>query len=224
MTILHRPYKQQSLEMRKKEGQSKRMYDIINCIWDARAGHVSAFTKRIDREKAFFFPDRLRKDTVSEKGGGFMKGEGLERFVKAQEQSYGQALQEIQNGWKRSHWMWYIFPQIQGLGHSPTAQYYAVRDQAEAKAYMAHPVLGSRLLEISKELLRLKSSNAKEVLGSPDDMKLKSSMTLFETVSDEPVFGRVLDKFFAGERDMLTLDFLKKENGQADQGAGRRNL
>lgn len=153
-----------------------------------------------------------------------MKGEGLERFVKAQEQSYGQALQEIQNGRKRSHWMWYIFPQIQGLGHSPTAQYYAVRDQAEAKAYMAHPVLGSRLLEISKELLRLKSSNAREVLGSPDDMKLKSSMTLFETVSDEPVFGRVLDKFFAGERDMLTLDFLKKENGQADQGSGRRSL
>lgn len=153
-----------------------------------------------------------------------MKGEGLERFVKAQEQSYGQVLREIQNGRKRSHWMWYIFPQIQGLGHSPTAQYYAVRDQAEAKAYMAHPVLGSRLLEISKELLRLKSSNAREVLGSPDDMKLKSSMTLFETVSDEPVFGRVLDKFFAGERDMLTLDFLKKENGQADQGSGRRSL
>lgn len=120
--------------------------------------------------------------------------------------------------------MWYIFPQIQGLGHSPTAQYYAVRDQAEAKAYMAHPVLGSRLLEISGELLRLKSSNAREMLGSPDDMKLKSSMTLFETVSDEPVFGRVLDQFFAGERDMLTLDFLKKENGQADQGAGRRSL
>ena len=153
-----------------------------------------------------------------------MKGEGLERFVKAQEQSYGQALREIQNGRKRSHWMWYIFPQIQGLGHSPTAQYYAVRDQAEAKAYMAHPVLGSRLLEISGELLRLKSSNAREVFGSPDDMKLKSSMTLFEAVSGEPVFGRVLDKFFAGERDMLTLDFLKKENGQADQGAGRRSL
>lgn len=153
-----------------------------------------------------------------------MKGEGLERFVKAQEQSYGQALREIQNGRKRSHWMWYIFPQIQGLGHSPTAQYYAVRDQAEAKSYMAHPVLGSRLLEISGELLRLKSSNVREVLGSPDDMKLKSSMTLFETVSDEPVFGRVLDKFFAGERDMLTLDFLKKENGQADQGSGRRSL
>jgi Uncharacterized conserved protein len=137
------------------------------------------------RKGGLFFSDRLRKDTVSEKGGGFMKGEGLERFVKAQEQSYGQALQEIQNGRKRSHWMWYIFPQIQGLGHSPTAQYYAVRDQAEAKAYMAHPVLGSRLLEISKELLRLKSSNAREVFGSPDDMKLKSSMTLFETVSDD---------------------------------------
>lgn len=140
-----------------------------------------------------------------------MKNEGLDRFLNVQERSYGQALQEIKNGRKESHWMWYIFPQIQGLGHSPAARYYAVRDREEAEAYMSHPILGSRLLEISGELLRLKSSNATEVLGRPDDMKLKSSMTLFEAVSEEPVFGQVLDKFFAGERDMLTLDFLEKE-------------
>ncbi len=145
-----------------------------------------------------------------------MKSEGLERFVKAQESFYAQALQEIRNGCKTSHWMWFIFPQIQGLGHSPTAQYYAVRDQAEAKAYMDHPLLGGRLLEISGELTRLRSDNAREVFGHPDDMKLKSSMTLFEAVSEEPVFGRVLDKFFAGERDTLTLDFLEKE--KKDQG------
>ena len=153
-----------------------------------------------------------------------MKNEGLERFVKAQEPFYAQALLEIRNGHKASHWMWFIFPQLQGLGHSPTAQYYAVQDRAEAKAYMDHPLLGGRLLEISGELTRLKSCDAREVFGWPDDMNLKSSMTLFEAVSEEPVFGQVLDKFFAGERDMLTLDFLKKENGQADQGAGRRSL
>lgn len=140
-----------------------------------------------------------------------MKNEGLERFVKAQEPFYAQALQEIRNGHKASHWMWFIFPQLQGLGHSPTAQYYAVQDRAEAKAYMDHPLLGGRLLEISGELTRLKSCDAREVFGWPDDMKLKSSMTLFEAVSEEPVFGQVLDKFFAGERDRLTLDFLEKE-------------
>lgn len=140
-----------------------------------------------------------------------MHNEGLERFVKAQEHDFVQALKEIKNGQKESHWMWYIFPQIQGLGHSPTAQYYAVKDRKEAEDYMNHPVLGSRLLEISGELLKLKSSNAREVLGWPDDMKLKSCMTLFEAVSIEPVFGRVLDKFFDGERDAYTLDSLGKE-------------
>lgn len=139
-----------------------------------------------------------------------MKDEGLERFIKAQEHVFAQALQEIKNGRKESHWMWYIFPQLQGLGHSPTAQYYAVKDRKEAEAYMEHPVLGSRLLEISGELLKLKSGNAREVLGCPDDMKLKSSMTLFEAVGGGPVFGRVLDKFFGGERDVYTLDYLDK--------------
>lgn len=137
-----------------------------------------------------------------------MENEGLKRFVKAQEHEFAQALREIKDGRKMSHWMWYIFPQLQGLGHSSTAQYYAIKDREEAEAYMKHPVLGSRLLEISGELLKLKSNDAREVLGWPDDLKLKSSMTLFEMVSAEPVFGQVLDKFYNGERDGKTLALL----------------
>lgn len=147
-----------------------------------------------------------------------MKNEGLERFVKAQEYDFALALREIKNGRKESHWMWYIFPQIEGLGHSPTAQYYAVKDRKEAEDYMGHPLLGSRLLEISGELLKLKSGDAREVLGWPDDMKLKSSMTLFEAVSGEKVFAQVLEKFFGGERDAYTLEKLGIERKNMDCG------
>jgi len=134
--------------------------------------------------------------------------EGIERFIKAQEESYECVLQEIKNGRKRSHWMWYIFPQIKGLGHSSTAQYYAIKNRAEAEEYMADSVLGSRLLEISGELLKLETSDAAEVFGWPDDMKLKSSMTLFYIVSSNQVFKQVLDKFFSGELDDFTVDQL----------------
>lgn len=98
----------------------------------------------------------------------------LERFVKAQEGSYEIALNEIRQGQKRSHWMWYIFPQIKGLGYSSTAQYYAIQDENEAENYLNHPILSKRLMEISEELLKLDSNNASEVFGYPDDMKLKS--------------------------------------------------
>lgn len=145
-----------------------------------------------------------------------MKKEGLERFVKAQEYDFTLALSEIKNGRKESHWMWYIFPQIEGLGHSPTAQYYAIQDRKEAECYIEHPLLGSRLLEISGELLKLKSSDARAVLGWPDDMKLKSSMTLFEAVSGEKVFAQVLEKFFGGERDAYTLEKLGIGNQVSD--------
>ncbi|RGX21332.1 DUF1810 domain-containing protein [Enterocloster asparagiformis] len=144
-----------------------------------------------------------------------MRGEGnldgLERFVQAQEGSYARALQEIKNGRKTSHWMWYIFPQLSGLGHSQTARYYAIRDRAEAAAYMAHPVLGSRLLEISSELLKLKSSDAREIMGWPDDLKLKSSMTLFGLVSREPVFRQVLEQYFGGEEDQYTVQAISRQ-------------
>ncbi|MBC3798406.1 DUF1810 domain-containing protein [Acetobacterium tundrae] len=134
----------------------------------------------------------------------------VERFVKAQEESYGQALTEIKNGRKRSHWMWYVFPQLKGLGSSETARYYGIENQQEAKAYMAHPVLGSRLLEISGELLKLESSAANAVFGRPDDLKLKSSMTLFYLVDGNPTFKAVLDKYFGGEIDEVTADQLDK--------------
>ncbi|MBC3805226.1 DUF1810 family protein [Acetobacterium fimetarium] len=134
----------------------------------------------------------------------------VERFIKAQEESYGQALEEIKNGHKRSHWMWYVFPQLKGLGRSETARYYGIANRTEAEAYLADPLLGSRLLEISGELLKLESCDAREVFGRPDDVKLKSSMTLFYLVDGNPIFKAVLDKFFAGELDEVTADQLDK--------------
>lgn len=135
----------------------------------------------------------------------------LERFVKAQAYDYDAALREIRSGRKRSHWMWYIFPQMQGLGFSSTAQYYGIRDLEEAKAYMAHPVLGSRLKEISEALLGLDTCDPSAVMGYPDDLKLRSCMTLFEQAAPEqPVFGRVLEKYYAGRRDSRTLELMKR--------------
>lgn len=133
----------------------------------------------------------------------------LERFVTAQARDFDTALEEIEHGRKRSHWMWYVFPQIQGLGMSSTAQYYSIKDLQEARDFLAHPVLGRNLLEISNALLRLDTNNPSAVMGWPDDLKLCSCMTLFEAADpDEPVFGAVLDKFYHGERDRLTLDRL----------------
>lgn len=134
----------------------------------------------------------------------------LDRFVSAQERDYTTALSEIRNGRKESHWMWYIFPQIAGLGYSSMAQYYAISDIEEAKAYMQHPVLGARLVEISNALLRLESSNATAVMGYPDDIKLRSSMTLFMLAApDEPVFKKVIDKYYGGEPDERTIALVK---------------
>ncbi len=137
----------------------------------------------------------------------------LARFTRAQEGSYQTALSEIMSGRKRSHWMWFIFPQIQGLGYSETAKYYAIKDKEEAEAYLKHPVLGSRLVRISSELLKLDSHDANKIFGSPDDLKLKSSMTLFSSLSNtEPVFGLVLEKFFDGAKDAKTLQIIQKQN------------
>lgn len=132
----------------------------------------------------------------------------LDRFLTAQERSYDTALREIKNGRKRSHWMWYIFPQIAGLGMSSTAQYYSIADIEEAREYITHPVLGARLLEISRALLTLDSSDATAVMGYPDDLKLRSSMTLFAQVSEDPVFNAVIDKFYGGRPDTRTLHIL----------------
>ena len=134
----------------------------------------------------------------------------LSRFVKAQQYDYEQALREIRAGRKRSHWMWYIFPQIQGLGFSSTAQYYAIRDLQEAKAYLAHPILGPRLREISSALLELEGLSAHEIFGFPDDLKLRSSMTLFRLADlEDDLFEQVLEKYYDGIPDSRTVDIVQ---------------
>ena len=136
---------------------------------------------------------------------------GLERFISAQEGLYARALEEIKKGKKQSHWMWFIFPQIAGLGHSTTAKFYGIANLEEAKSYMAHPVLSRHLIEISEALLKIENKTATEILGTPDDMKLRSSMTLFaHTENTNPVFKEVLRKFFSGIHDELTLKILKQ--------------
>lgn len=134
----------------------------------------------------------------------------LSRFLSAQEGGvYSRALDELKRGSKRSHWMWFIFPQIAGLGSSATSRHYAIRSAGEARAYLAHPELGARLRECASTLLSLEGRSASQVFGYPDDLKLKSSMTLFEAVSEEgSLFSRVLEKYYGGERDAATLGLL----------------
>lgn len=137
----------------------------------------------------------------------------LRRFLEAQSKDYKTALFEICQGHKRSHWMWYIFPQIDGLGFSTTAKYYAIKDRQEATDYIENDTLRKRLVEICEALLELDTDDASEVMGYPDDMKLRSSMTLFKCVAPEiDVFQKVLDKFFYGEPDEKTLEILEKDN------------
>jgi uncharacterized protein (DUF1810 family) len=135
----------------------------------------------------------------------------LEMFLDAQKADYAIALSEIKNGRKRSHWMWYIFPQIYGLGFSETSKYYAIKDIAEAHSFLNHPILGERLIAICEALLNLKENDANKVFGNPDDIKLKSSMTLFAALSKtHPIFQSVLDKFFDGEKDGATLQIISE--------------
>ena len=135
-------------------------------------------------------------------------GYNLERFIDAQEASYEIALSEIKTGRKKSHWMWYIFPQIQGLGFSETSKFYAIKDIDEARAFVEHPVLGERLISICNALLQLETNNAHKIFGSPDDLKLQSSMTLFSSLNINPVFQKVLEKFFNGIKDDKTLQII----------------
>jgi uncharacterized protein (DUF1810 family) len=133
----------------------------------------------------------------------------LERFVHAQEPVWGAVVAELTAGRKRTHWMWFVFPQVAGLGSSPTAQRYAIGSLDEARAYVAHPVLGPRLVEATRLVLRHAGEPAEAVLGGIDAMKLRSAMTLFEAADPrEAAFGRVLDAFFGGERDGRTLAIL----------------
>ncbi len=133
----------------------------------------------------------------------------LDRFVRAQESDYEQALSEIRSGRKRTHWMWYVFPQIDGLAFSSTSKHYAIKSVGEAKAYLDHPILGPRLLECAEAVLRVEGRSAREIFGSPDDLKLRSCATLFACVSPPgSVFDRLLGKYYGGGRDGKTLQLL----------------
>jgi uncharacterized protein (DUF1810 family) len=133
----------------------------------------------------------------------------LERFVEAQAPVYDQALRELRAGRKQSHWMWFVFPQIAGLGHSVMAQTYAIESLAEAREYLAHPVLGSRLRECCRTVMNVQGKSAHDIFGSPDDLKFRSCLTLFaQAAPDEMLFHDLLEKYFGGEADPLTLQKL----------------
>jgi len=133
----------------------------------------------------------------------------LNRFLEAQEHVYAQALSEIRSGRKRSHWMWFIFPQFDGLGFSPISRLYAIKSVAEAEAYLAHPALGPRLLESAQAVVGVKGRSALDIFGSPDDMKLRSCATLFATLSPAgSVFEQLLERCFDGRRDEKTIQLM----------------
>ncbi|UPU00581.1 DUF1810 domain-containing protein [Bradyrhizobium barranii subsp. apii] len=134
----------------------------------------------------------------------------LERFVRAQDPVFRDVQGELARGRKQTHWMWFVFPQIAGLGFSAMSQRYAIGSRAEARAYLAHPVLGPRLVECTTLVLAVEGRTINAILGAPDDAKFRSSMTLFGTVSDEPVFDQALARYFAGERDSATLEVLAR--------------
>jgi len=134
----------------------------------------------------------------------------LQRFIDAQYSTYARALSEINAGWKQSHWMWFIFPQLTGLGKSETASYYGIKDLREAQEYLSHFLLGHRLMEISKAVLAIEGKTANQVFGSPDDLKLQSCMTLFKSVEgSDGIFAAVLEKYFNGLVDERTVNATK---------------
>lgn len=134
----------------------------------------------------------------------------LERFVAAQDRVFDQVCSELKQGKKRSHWMWFVFPQMRGLGHSDMAQRYAIGSREEAQAYLDHPVLGPRLRQCASHLMQVEGRSIGEILGYPDDLKLRSSMTLFARVAkDNQIFVDVLEKYFAGQLDPATLERLR---------------
>ncbi|HJB35471.1 MAG TPA: DUF1810 domain-containing protein [Candidatus Blautia merdipullorum] len=137
----------------------------------------------------------------------------LQRFTEAQKLDFDLALEEIRSGCKRSHWMWYIFPQIRGLGFSSMSAYYGIQDLEEAEDYLKDPYLGGNLRSICQALLELDTDDPHQVLGSPDDLKLLSSMTLFEAAEGKGgIFTKVIEKYYGGRRDQRTLGILKKQS------------
>lgn len=133
----------------------------------------------------------------------------LERFVKAQQHNYEIAKEELSRGRKESHWIWYIFPQLKGLGMSSTSNYFGIRDIEEAKEYYSHPILGKRLIELTKIVLNINTDGIHKIMPSPDDLKLRSSMTLFYAATGDELFMSVIDKYYDGQLDRKTLRLLK---------------
>jgi uncharacterized protein (DUF1810 family) len=147
-----------------------------------------------------------KADSMAESADPF----NLERFLSAQSSAYGPALAELRSGRKRTHWMWFVFPQFEGLGQSATSRHFAIKSLEEARAYLNHPVLGSRLRECAEAVRAVEGQTASDIFGFPDDLKLRSSMTLFAAVAEpESVFERVLEKYFQGKHDERTLQLLK---------------
>lgn len=134
----------------------------------------------------------------------------ISRFIDAQERIYPIALRELQEGQKQSHWMWFIFPQLKGLGHSYNSKFYGISGAEEASEYLENPIFGQRLREVSNAIINLPTDDAIEVFGGIDSRKLKSSMTLFDLVSPNDIFAQVLDKYFNGQRDNYTLNIIKE--------------
>ncbi len=147
----------------------------------------------------------INEDRAADRGDPF----DLNRFISAQEGVYDHVLAELHGGLKRTHWMWYIFPQIDGLGHSPTTRHYAIKSLEEARRYLSHPILGARLVACAESVLAVSGRSVSDIFGHPDDMKLQSSMTLFALVAGPgSVFERVLEKYFQGKRDASTLQIV----------------
>ena len=146
-----------------------------------------------------------------------MESHHLKRFLDAHNQVYLKALAEIRNGKKETHWMWFLFPQLKGLGKSDTAQFYGIADLKEAEDYLQHPVLGRHLIEISEALLVIEDKTAHEIFGTPDDLKLRSSMTLFANATPSPsVFAKVLNRYFDGMQDEMTLQLIVRSKLKHD--------
>lgn len=134
----------------------------------------------------------------------------MNRFIEAQKRDYKVALQEVKNGKKETHWIWYIFPQMRGLGYSCYANLYGIKNKEEAEEYLNHEVLGKRLREVTNALLEHEGKSAEDIFGYPDTMKVKSSMTLFDTICPDDIFAQVLHKFYDGKKCKLTLEMLEK--------------
>jgi uncharacterized protein (DUF1810 family) len=144
---------------------------------------------------------------------GPMSSEDLDRFVEAQKGVYAEALRELRDGRKRSHWMWFVFPQLRGLGASHASAFYGIRSVEEARDYLGHPLLGPRLVACFEAVLATGGRSAIEIFGPVDAVKLRSSATLFEMAGGGPVFGRCLDSFFDGARDRRTVELLEARRG-----------